>query len=208
MGREQKIHEISSYLRRSDKPGSISVLGERRMGKSSLLNQVVGVLAAEENLVTLHGTAQDLGDIKKTNFFSMLHLAIGRALGHVVKKPAKEYVVLRKAVEQWARQGYRFVLVLDEFEALTANKKLDSEFFGNLRALGERLEYRFGFALASRRPLDVLCREHRVESSSFWYIFGLPHVLGLLGDQEVLDLITLPMQYSLGEKSFLGVGTL
>lgn len=43
-GREQLIHEISAGLRRP-KPDCISVLGVRRIGKSSLLNQVVAKLA-------------------------------------------------------------------------------------------------------------------------------------------------------------------
>jgi AAA+ ATPase superfamily predicted ATPase len=37
----------------------VSLLGERRIGKSSLLNQVVQALNAEENMVVIHATAQD-----------------------------------------------------------------------------------------------------------------------------------------------------
>lgn len=39
-GRVQILHEILSVLRRPNKPGCVSLLGERRIGKSSLLNQI------------------------------------------------------------------------------------------------------------------------------------------------------------------------
>jgi len=41
-GRERELVETLAVLRRLDKPGNVSVLGERRFGKSSFLNQVYG----------------------------------------------------------------------------------------------------------------------------------------------------------------------
>ena len=43
-GRQRELHDILSVLRRPDKPSSVSILGERRIGKSSLLNQVFQAL--------------------------------------------------------------------------------------------------------------------------------------------------------------------
>ena len=47
-GRAQTLHEILGILRGPSKPGCISLLGERRIGKSSLLNQAYQSLSAEE----------------------------------------------------------------------------------------------------------------------------------------------------------------
>ena len=40
-GRGAILHEILATLRRPDKPGCVSLLGERRIGKSSLLNRFI-----------------------------------------------------------------------------------------------------------------------------------------------------------------------
>jgi hypothetical protein len=53
-----------------------------------------------------------------------------------------------------------------------------------LRALADRPEYRFGYLVSSRRPLQKLCHAHDIASSSFWNIFGFKHVLGLLSENE------------------------
>jgi len=55
-GWERELAETLGVLRRPDKPGSVSVLGERRFGKSSFLNQVWQALAAEPDLVCIHAT--------------------------------------------------------------------------------------------------------------------------------------------------------
>jgi len=67
-------------LRRPDKPGNVSVLGERRFGKSSFLNQIYGALAAELDLVSIRATTQDWSDACLERFFTGLHRAILDAL--------------------------------------------------------------------------------------------------------------------------------
>lgn len=57
-GRDQALHETLSVLRRPDKPGSVSVVAERRMGKSSFIEQLRVALAAEAGLVTVHADPQ------------------------------------------------------------------------------------------------------------------------------------------------------
>lgn len=80
---------------------------------------------------------------------------------------------------------------------MAGNPRFDAVFFTNLRALADRPEFRFGFLVASREPLYKLCREHRIESSSFWNVFGLSKVLGLLSDEEARQLVVEPMARSL-----------
>jgi hypothetical protein len=52
-GREPIIHTIRARLLSPDKPQSVSLLGERRIGKSSLLNQVCLSLADKSDLLVL-----------------------------------------------------------------------------------------------------------------------------------------------------------
>jgi len=179
-GRERELAETLAVLRRPDKPGNVSVLGERRFGKSSFLNQIYGALAAEPDLVSIRATTQDWSDACPERFFTGLHRAILEALdgtGYIRegdRGEVRDYSGLRDVIRRLARKGLRFVLLLDELERITGGQAFDADFFGNLRALGDRPEYRCGYLIASRRPLKDLCRDHRIEESSFWNIFGLP----------------------------------
>ncbi len=71
-GRRQVLHEILGVLRRPGNPGCVSLLGERRIGKSSLLNQVCQALSAEHGLITIFGNAQNWNNISQEEFFSSL----------------------------------------------------------------------------------------------------------------------------------------
>ncbi len=196
-GRDQILYEICAKLRRPDKPACVSVTGERRMGKSSLLNQIFQTLAVEENLITLYGDAQNWNQAGQEIFFSHLHQAVCAALSIDSPGNVQDYPAFRDFVAAHAAR-YRFVLIIDEFEAMSNNPSFDSGFFSNLRALGSDSQYSFAYLLSSRRPLQELCKQHdQIAASSFWNIFGIPHVLGLLQAKEAGLLIQLPLQRSL-----------
>jgi hypothetical protein len=200
-GRAQNLHEILSVLRRPEKPGCVSVLGERRIGKSSLLNQVFQALAHEPGLVAIRATAQNWSQASQGHFYAGLQHAIAQAADTSLVQTTHDYPGFRDFIHSLCREhSYRFVLILDEFEVMAGNPQFDAGFFFNLRALGERPEYRFRYLIASRRPLDELSQEHRIEASSFWNIFGLKQVLGLLTEEEAQALITEPMQRSLSPR--------
>lgn len=141
-GREQALAETLGVLRRPDKPGNVSVLGERRFGKSSFLNQIYGALAAEPDLVSIRATTQDWSDACPERFFTGLHRAILDALdgtGHIGagdRGEVRDYAGLRDFIRRLARKGLRFVLLLDELERITGGKAFDADFFGIPHYLG------------------------------------------------------------------------
>ncbi|WP_133512345.1 ATP-binding protein [Candidatus Thiosymbion oneisti] len=207
-GREQALAEALGVLRRPDKPGNVSVLGERRFGKSSFLNRIYGALAAEPGLVSIRATTQDWSDACPERFFHGLYQSILDALDGSTgdgstgqesdRGEVRDYPGLRDFIRRLARKkDLRFVLLLDEFEHITGGQAFKADFFGNLRALGERPEYRFGYLIASRRPLKALCREQRIEESAFWNIFGTTSYMGLLEEPAARDLATEPLRRSL-----------
>ena len=198
-GRIQVMHEVLSVLRRPDKPGCVSLLGERRIGKSSLLNQIYQALAREPDLVSIRATARDWNQSSRRCFYTHLQRAISAAAGQAVPSEAIDYPSFRDFVHSLARD-YRFVLIIDEFEEMAGNSNFDGDFFSNLRALADRSEYRFSYLVSSRRPLKELCRTHDIASSSFWNIFGFKHVLGLLSGSAAQALIVEPLQHSLPSK--------
>ncbi|CAG0987643.1 hypothetical protein ANRL3_02551 [Anaerolineae bacterium] len=170
VGRQGALGEILGTLHRPERPGCVSVLGERRIGKSSLLNQIHQALAAEPGLVSVHATAQNWNHDSQQQFYAHLHACLVQALGLKGEKPVEDYPGLRDFLLAQARQGRRFVLMIDEFEIMAGNPAFDAYFFSNLRALADRPEYRLGYVVSSRRPLKDLCDTHRIEASSFWNI--------------------------------------
>lgn len=199
VGRATVLHQILAILRKLGKPGNVSLLGERRIGKSSLLNQVFAALGQEPGLVAIQANALDWNDNSQQSFHQGLHRAIAEALGLANVADVADYPSLRNFIAQLARDGYRFVLIIDEFEKMAGNPHFDTNFFHNLRTLADLPEYRFAFLLSSRRPLEELCRDHnKIDASSFWNIFGTKPVLGLLSEQEAERLAVEPFALALG----------
>lgn len=144
-GREQVMHEILGAFRKPGKPGCVSLLGESRIGKSSLLNQVCQALRKEDCLVTIYADAQNWGRIKPQNFYS----DIWRSLCGELKIPQRSDVNTFESFRDFIRElakNFRFVLIMDEFGEMAANKYLGKTFFGNLRHLGSRDEYAGSFS--------------------------------------------------------------
>lgn len=198
-GREQILHEVLSVLRRPDKPGCVSLLGERRIGKSSLLNQIYQALGQEPNLVSIHATAQNWNQKSQQNFFVCLQQAIARTVSQAVQDQAQDYPGFRDFILSLAQDyNCRFVLILDEFEVMAGNPNFNADFFRNMRALGSEPEPRFGYLVSSRQSLTELCRDNKkIDESSFWNVFGSKHILGLLSEQEAQNLVIEPLHRTL-----------
>src|SRR5919108_5269578 len=90
-GHIQILYEILSVLRRPDKPGCVSLVGERHIGKSSLLNQLYQALARERGLVSIRAIAQDWNQSNQKHFYAHLQLAISAATGQAVPSEATDY---------------------------------------------------------------------------------------------------------------------
>jgi hypothetical protein len=133
-------------------------------------------------LVSVHATAQNWNHDSQQHFYANLHACLAHALGLKGEKPVADYPGLRDFLLIQARLGRRFVLMIDEFEIMAGNPAFNAYFFSNLRALADIPEYRLGFLISSRKPLRELCDAHKIEASSFWNIFGVTKVLGLLAE--------------------------
>jgi hypothetical protein len=196
-GRYSELEATLSVLRTPEKPGDVSILGERRIGKTSLLNRIYQALAAEPNFVTIYTTMQGWTIKSQATFFTQLHQAICKAL-KIQPNVVDNFDGFQNFVCEYAEEGYRFVLMIDEFEKMTNNKYFDVQFFSNMRALSNNGAHKFGYVLASRQPLEDICKQGKIEESSFCSIFGTSYLLGLLSKKEAEQLIQEPMQRSLG----------
>jgi hypothetical protein len=195
-GRQNEIDQIIGLLRNGQ---SVSLIGPRRIGKSSLLIhlsrpelQEAAGLDAGKTLFLLVD-CQELGgsppeEVYEALFFGLKNTAneIGLTLEPSSQDPGT-YRALDRLLHQISQKGASVVVLLDEFELLAANDHLTPYFFARLRGLTTK--YGLAYLTASQRPLFAITAEEEILSSPFFNIFvTLP--LGLYTDEEAASLFS------------------
>lgn len=194
-GRTREVRKIYSRLD-APQPQSISVVGDRRIGKSSLL----GYIFNEVNR-NLHMRHADSSVFVFMDFQSDVAFEEGRFLGLLMEglpascKPrrAREnaftFADLENAVANLNGQGKRLIVLMDEFERITNNECFAQSFFSFLRSLANR--YKVAYVTASYADLQTLCYTREIADSPFFNIFSnLP--LGPLLPEEAAELVRSP----------------
>lgn len=103
-GRKTTLHQILSVLRAPGKPACVSLLGERRIGKSSLLNQVYEALAAEPGLVAIRASALNWNQNSRSKEkLAMFHIAWREGCGNSLVRFYR--ILLGGAYCQWVERG-------------------------------------------------------------------------------------------------------
>lgn len=134
-----------------------SIVGERRIGKSSLLWRLHEEAKQEMPETTI--VYSDLDNVpNEAGFFTRVCRELGL--------PGKEfdYEDLKRAVGRKPA-----VLCLDEFETICADQQFSVNFFNSLRSLAQT--GRLSFVVATQHPLADLCRDKMFSTSEFWNIF-------------------------------------
>jgi DNA-binding response OmpR family regulator len=200
-GRE---HETAQALSLLGNGQSISLVGQRRIGKSSFLFHL-----ADPHIFTPYGLdparhlfvyldCGSLGSLPPPELYRVLLEEIGDALAeagnsaslNLETDPAYPltYRAFEQALRHLTRQGWRLILLLDEFERLSRNPHLDPAFFSGLRALTAR--YPIAYATASKQPLlELTYADASTLSSPFFNIFASIR-LGLFAEDEARHLLT------------------
>ncbi|MGQ0600097.1 MAG: nSTAND1 domain-containing NTPase, partial [Anaerolineales bacterium] len=177
-GRRQTLTEIWGYLR---KDANVSIVAERRMGKSSLLAHIART------------AAEELRQFGKTVEAHYLDLELVADAEEFFSRVA-EFLQMDKTDEVTPRdlerglEGRRVILCLDEFDRTAYNPAFPSDFFAALRGLSQT-----GYltlVVASKTPL-VDFTSNGGFTSPFANIFPpQPIVLGPLTDTEARELLT------------------
>lgn len=195
-GRETETAQALSLLRNGQ---SVSVVGQRRIGKTSLLFHL-----ANPAIFLAHGLdpAQHLfvyldcggwSNLPPAEIFQFLLEEITDALPPqaAAKFPAPPgpltYRAFERAIRGVTQQGWRPIFLLDEFERLSLNPTLDPDFFSGLRALSAR--YPIAYVTASKTPLlELTYANASALSSPFFNIFASLR-LGLFGEPTARKLL-------------------
>lgn len=196
-GRAQKLHQLCCLIQNGQ---SISLIGPRRIGKSSLLAQLrqpqiqerYGLTANTHTIIYLSGEAwQDrsskaiyaaiwsaLCDAEEEN--RTAHFASGSLPDPMMHE--LDFTYFQYALNHRPGRARWLVLLLDEFDALSRNRHLDESFFSSLRSLVAT--QRIVFVTASTASLlELAYAQQSALCSPFFNIF-LPQRLGLLSTEE------------------------
>ena len=222
-GRREDLRQIVNRLR-SSAHESTSIVGERRIGKTSLLKYLeTPEVAAQFGLppteyCMVYIDFQGLTDITPERFWQRVLTKIERSICLPKLTPEIQRVRemgdfdlfdLEDLFERIADRGLTTVLMMDEFEYVTQNPNFGSDFFGGLRALA--IHQNLPLLTATRRELVDLCHSEELKGSPFFNIFA-NIVLRPFSRTEVLEMLdgymaATPIQFSEREKELvLGLG--
>jgi AAA+ ATPase superfamily predicted ATPase len=219
IGREEEIRQITNRLLSSARE-STSIVGERRIGKTSLLKYLTNpeIAAAfglsPEDYCLVYIDFQGLNDITPQRFWQRVLQLMARTLGDGDRREVlrelsqQEYIDLfdlEDLFDSIGADGTHVVLLMDEFEYVTQNPNFDSDFFGGLRSLA--IHYNLSLVPATRRELVELCHSDEIKGSPFFNIFATV-VLKPFSREETDQLInnyaeTAGIQFSSEENLFI-----
>ena len=175
--REAEISQILGLLRNGQ---SVSLIGPRRIGKSSLLIHLTRAqvrahmqLAPPQALFVLIDCQEFGGSPPEEIYEALLHglLVAAENAGMSVEADQSPgtYRALDRVLHQISKNETAVVVLLDEFELLAANEQLTPYFFARLRGLTTK--YGLAYLTASQRPLFAITAEEEILSSPFFNIF-------------------------------------
>ena len=195
-GRRKEIDTIYSRIG-ADRPQSVSIVGERRIGKSSLLNY----LFSEENrrsylhnpisYICIFVDFQEKRRASVEEFFNSIFDALEKAVaGRLNSLPEPGYDGFKDFCETIDNQDMKLVLFFDEFESITRNKNFDPEFYSFLRSLANN--YNVAYVTSSVRNLQELCHNREISDSPFFNIFTNIHLSVFTRDEafEFVDMLS------------------
>lgn len=193
VGRRRELDTIFSRIGAST-PQSVSVVGDRRIGKSSLLRAIQRrkekALLQGEKYIFVFRDLQEAIHTDVTQFFSTILEDVALQLhDHTVAQMDPSYDSIRRVVASLDAKKMKLILLLDEFDAVTLNPNFDFEFFSFLRSLPNN--YRVSFIVTSSRELQQLCHSKEISGSPFFNIFHKLN-LGPFNEEEARELIALP----------------
>ncbi|ARV63352.1 AAA family ATPase [Nostocales cyanobacterium HT-58-2] len=200
VGRKDELQAIASRMS-GVQPTSVNVVGDKRIGKSSLLYHFFQTweqrVADSSRYVVIYLSLQNVQCHRETDFYQAIaqkllsfpRVATNPALSDSLRVTPLNRLAFSAAMGEWKTQGVLPVLCLDDFKMLFDNKsEFDDGFYNNLRSLMDN--NMLMLVVGTTKELDFYRKQHQLTSS----FFNLGHVLklGELKEEEAKDLARLP----------------
>ena len=190
-GRQRETRTAQELLHNGQ---SVSVIGPRRIGKTSFLYHLAASKAADTRLLSLYLDATLYSTLDPTELYHSLWTELVELASRTIqleRPPPTDcfsFQDFRGVIQHLYQQGIKLIILLDEFEALSRNPNLDATFFSELRGLA--MQYETTYITASVSPLLALTyTQSSVLDSPFFNIFA-PVRLGLFDRAEAEALLS------------------
>jgi signal transduction histidine kinase len=193
-GRKQEIARLYTRIG-AERPQSVAITGERRVGKSSLLwflmqpENVTRYLPNPERAIFVLPDLQENREMTVEEFCAALLAPLKERMPDISSDGG--YDALLNAAQQLDAEGLKLIVLLDEFESVTQNPNFDERFYSFLRSLANR--YNVAYVTSSRRPLQQFCYSREISDSPFFNIFSSLHLRGFT-EAEARELISAPSE--------------
>lgn len=191
--RRSEITRIYSRIA-ADRPQSVSIVGEPRAGKTSLLNWLCDPASQADYLKDPAHYVYLLLHLKDTPpghpeaFFRQVDGAFQKA-GQEPMQP--DYDGFCSHVARLAAENKKLVLFCDDFHVVTRNRAYPLEFYSFLRSIANNRDV--GYVTTSSAPLHKLCASPDLEESPFFNIFTAVN-LRPFNDEKAQLLVRQPAQ--------------
>jgi len=196
-GRKQEVSRIYSRIG-APNPQSVSIVGDRRVGKSSLLHFIhheenrKRYLSNPESYTFVLMDMQEEPNDTIPSFIESLIGLIKESLGRDIQLEGRTgYDALKRLAMEFRREKRKLVILFDEFELIPQNETFDSAFYAFLRGLASN--YDISYVTSSVRDLQELCSTKAIANSPFFNIFSKIHLGPFREDEEkkivLMDLV-------------------
>lgn len=196
-GRKRELNRILSRVS-AGRPQSVSIVGDRRIGKSSILNALTWkdtqkrFLGDELDCIIVFLDFQRFHKMVLEDFFLLLEREVRHSFSELPPlKGLKGYAIYQAILENLQEKGKRLLLLFDEFDAITSNPAFDLDFYSFMRSAANN--YPVGYVTSSKVELQKICYSSDVADSPFFNIFSNLYLRPFERD-EALELIEVPSQ--------------
>jgi len=194
-GRSSELSRIYERIK-AGRPQSVSLVGVRRIGKSSVLSAIHHPVNRKKYLPNPQEYAFVFMDMQEKrnvepaellqHIFSALQKEFRGALELNVKP---DYEGLKQVVHVFQDANLKLILLWDEFESVTRNPKIGPEFYAYFRSLANN--FNVAYITTSSAQLQNLCHTKEIADSPFFNIFTNLHLSAFKLD-EAKKLIAEP----------------
>ena len=177
-GRERELTQLLGRVVGSSKAQSCAVVGQRRMGKSSLLKALAhDARAHDPSLLAVFYDLEASRRLSAEKFYSTVLRRLIKSRGDAAARgdaavaPSAgddPFDLLQEFLEEHDGE-HRFLLLFDEFDTVTQNPAFDADFFSALRYLANT--FNLACVTSSYEELTRLCHTDEIRQSPFFNIF-------------------------------------
>ena len=184
IGRDDIIEKIKSAVCKNQ---NVSVIGDTKIGKTSLLKKVEFDIRKEDSYRQVIPVYVDFDkftvDLSVDNLLESILIEVYELnedlRARFVNFTQGKTHEFSKVIQRCTSKELTVLLILDNFDQITVLRKLDADFWKFLR--GNAIEMGLSVITASRSKLETLCHKGDIAGSQFWNIF---HPVITLGNFE------------------------